>query len=110
MKTLIAAVAAAAVLSIPAVSFAQQASNGPLTRAEVKAQLVQLEKAGYTPGLDRTDYPAGIQAAEARINPQQNFANADTSGYGAQPAAGAESGTPNKVRRIADGAPVFKGR
>ncbi|MEK6349399.1 MAG: DUF4148 domain-containing protein [Burkholderia sp.] len=109
MKTLIAAVAAAAVLSVPVVSFAQQ-SNGPLTRAEVKAQLVQLEKAGYQPGTDRTDYPAGIQAAEARINPQQNYANADTSGYGSQPAAAAESGTPSKVRRIADGAPIYKGR
>ncbi|MDA0570505.1 DUF4148 domain-containing protein [Burkholderia gladioli] len=109
MKSLIATVAAAAVLAVPALSFAQP-TNGPLTRAEVKAELAQLEKAGYNPSAERNDYPNGIQAAESRINPQQNFANADTSGYGAQPAAAAESGTPSKVRRIADGAPVYKGR
>lgn len=109
MKSLIATVAAAAVLAVPAVSFAQQ-SNGPLTRAQVKAELVQLEKAGYSPNADRIDYPNEIQAAEARIHPQQDYAAADTSGYGAQPAAAAESGTPSKVHRIADGAPVYKGR
>lgn len=108
MKSLIATVAAA-VLAVPAISFAQQ-SNGPLTRAQVKAELVQLEKAGYNPSADRIDYPNNIQAAEARVQPQQNFASADTSGYGAQPAAVAESGSPSKVRRIADGAPIYKGR
>lgn len=57
----------AAALAIPAVSsFAQ--SNQPVTRAEVKAQLVQLEKAGYNPASDNTKYPANIEAAQARVN------------------------------------------
>jgi hypothetical protein len=57
----------AAALAIPAVSsFAQ--SNQPVTRAEVKAQLVQIEKAGYDPAGDQTQYPANIQAAQARVN------------------------------------------
>ncbi|SAL09284.1 purine nucleoside phosphorylase [Caballeronia udeis] len=63
----------AAVLAVPAVSsFAQ--SNAPVTRAEVKAQLVQLEKAGYQPGRDDPTYPADIQAAEARVAAQNGAA------------------------------------
>ncbi|AOJ28144.1 DUF4148 domain-containing protein [Burkholderia seminalis] len=113
MKSLIATFAAAAVLAVPAVSFAQ---NAPVTRAQVKADLVAVQQAGYKLGSDRTNYPEGIQAAEARLNPQQNVAAADTTGYGAQPAAAQESGAPAaaktgwQVKRIADGAPVYKGR
>ena len=55
MKTLISAVVVAAALVAPVASFAQ--SNQPLTRAEVRAQLVQLEKAGYNPIGDHVDYP-----------------------------------------------------
>lgn len=67
----------AAALAIPAVSsFAQ--SSQPVTRAEVKAQLVQLEKAGYNPASDQTQYPANIQAAQARVNAQ----NVADSGFG----------------------------
>jgi hypothetical protein len=63
----------AAALAIPAVSsFAQ--SNQPVTRAEVKAQLVQLEKAGYNPAGDQTQYPANIQAAQARVNAEDGAA------------------------------------
>lgn len=68
MKSLIQAAAVAALLALPVASFAQ--SNAPVTRAEVNAQLVQLEKAGYSPAADHTQYPAGIQAAEARIDQQ----------------------------------------
>jgi hypothetical protein len=49
MNSIIKAVAIAVALSAPVVSFAQ--SNQPLTRAEVRSQLVQLEKAGcHVPG------------------------------------------------------------
>jgi Domain of unknown function (DUF4148) len=65
-KALIPAVVIASALAAPTFAFAQQ-SNGPVTRAEVKAQLVQLEKAGYNPGGDEIDYPNDIQAAEARV-------------------------------------------
>ncbi|MBN3786952.1 DUF4148 domain-containing protein [Burkholderia sp. Ac-20353] len=116
MKSLIATFAAAAVLAVPAVSFAQQ--SGPVTRDQVKAELVQLQQAGYKLGSDRTTYPEGLLAAEARVHPQQNVAAADTSGVGAQPAAQQESGAPaaatnawpNGIKRVADGAPVYKGR
>ncbi|CAD6554754.1 DUF4148 domain-containing protein [Paraburkholderia sabiae] len=94
MKSLLKAVALAAVLAVPAVSFAQ--SNQPVTRAEVRAQLVQLEKAGYNPAtaVDST-YPADIQAAEARVSAQNGAVAqapvADT-GYGASTNGSSQSG------------------
>jgi len=60
---------AAGTLAAPALSFAQ--SNAPLTRAEVRADLVRVEQAGYNPSVaDDATYPADIQAAEARIAAQ----------------------------------------
>lgn len=62
---------AVAALWAPALSFAQ--SNAPLTRAEVRADLVHVEQAGYTPGAGNdNNYPADIQAAEARIAAQND--------------------------------------
>ncbi|WP_206956746.1 DUF4148 domain-containing protein [Trinickia acidisoli] len=67
-----------AVALIPALAFAQ--SNGPLTREQVRAELVQLEKAGYNPLSDCSgDCPGSLRRAEAVIAQQQNNAY---SGYG----------------------------
>ncbi|KQR77247.1 hypothetical protein ASG35_12135 [Burkholderia sp. Leaf177] len=61
----------AAALAIPAVSSFAQSSQAPVTRAQVKSELVQLENAGYNPGTgDHTTYPAQIQAAEAKVSAQ----------------------------------------
>jgi len=60
----------AAVVAIPAVSFAQ--SNEPLTRADVRAQLIQLEQAGYNPASDQTQYPRNIEAAQARVDAEND--------------------------------------
>jgi hypothetical protein len=76
MKSLIQAVVVAAALAAPVLSFAQ--SNAPVTRAQVRTDLVQLEKAGYRPGDDDIHYPAAVQAAEARVAAQ----NGAASGYG----------------------------
>jgi hypothetical protein len=66
MKSLIKAVAVAAVLAAPAVSFAQ--SSQPATRAQVHAELIQLEKVGYLPSNSSDpQYPANIQAAQAKV-------------------------------------------
>ncbi|QGZ65298.1 DUF4148 domain-containing protein [Paraburkholderia acidisoli] len=62
--------ALAALVAAPLVSFAQ--SNQPVTRAQVRAELVQLQQAGYNPASDETQYPANIQAALSRIEAQQN--------------------------------------
>jgi hypothetical protein len=98
MKSFIKAIAIAAVLAAPVASFAQ-ASNQPLTRAEVRSQLIQLEQAGYNPGATNdTNYPSDIQAAEARVqaqNPavaQTQEPVADTSGYGGARNGASQSG------------------
>lgn len=66
VKILVPAISIVVALATPAVAFAQ--SNSPLTRAEVRNELVQLEKAGYRPGKgDQTTYPEQIQQAEARV-------------------------------------------
>jgi FlaG/FlaF family flagellin (archaellin) len=88
MKSLIKAVAIAAILAAPIASFAQ--SNEPVTRAQVREQLIQLEKAGYNPATANDyDYPANIQAAEARVAAQNGSAQA--TGYG--PTGGAVTQT-----------------
>jgi len=66
MSTLLRAFAVAAMLSVPAISFAQ--SNTTVTRSQVKAELVQWEAAGYNPGrVDNANYPADVQAAESKL-------------------------------------------
>ncbi|SIO42279.1 DUF4148 domain-containing protein [Paraburkholderia phenazinium] len=65
MKSLMQAIVVAGVFAIPVASFAQ--SNGPLTRAQVRAESVELEQTGWRPGQGRTTYPAEIQAAEAKV-------------------------------------------
>ena len=89
MKSLIQAVAVAVALAAPVMSFAQ--SNAPVTRAQVRAELVQLEKAGYHVGDgDQTTYPAQIQAAEAKVAAQ----NGAASGYGGVVGGSSEAGRP----------------
>ncbi|MEX3934084.1 DUF4148 domain-containing protein [Paraburkholderia phymatum] len=66
MKSLIQAVVVAAAFAAPVAVFAQ--SNQPVTRAQVRAELIQLEKAGYNPSRgEDPNYPADIQAAEAKV-------------------------------------------
>ncbi|AYQ40477.1 membrane protein [Burkholderia aenigmatica] len=107
MKSLIKAVALAALVAAPVVSFAQ--SQQPLTRAQVRAELVQLEKAGYNPN-DWMNYPENIQAAQAKIAAAQNTgAQADATGYGANPAAVSQSGQRVVVPAATDRSSVFFG-
>ena len=92
IKSLVSAVALASALAVPAVSFAQQ-SNGPVTRAQVRAELVQLERAGWSPSMDMGNnphYPDGIQAAEAKVAAQ----NSAASGYGGVVSGSSEAGRP----------------
>ena len=83
MKSLIQAVAAAAALAAlvaPAASFAQ--SHSTITRAQVRAELVQLQQVGYRVGDgDNAHYPEAIQAAQAKVA-ALNGANGANSGYG----------------------------
>ncbi|MFM0345140.1 DUF4148 domain-containing protein [Paraburkholderia sp. RL17-347-BIC-D] len=87
MKVIQSLIVAAAV-ALPALSFAQ--SNQPLTRAEVRAELAQLEKADYNPASDETQYPRNIQAAEARVSAQNGLS---ASSYGPATAGTSASGS-----------------
>ncbi|RXV67191.1 DUF4148 domain-containing protein [Burkholderia stabilis] len=107
MKSLIKAVALAALVAAPVVSFAQS-NQQPLTRAQVRAELVQLEKAGYNPN-DWMNYPENIQAAQAKIAAAQTGAQADATGYGANAAATSQSGQPVVVPAATDRSSVFFG-
>ncbi|WP_269506700.1 DUF4148 domain-containing protein [Burkholderia sp. IMCC1007] len=95
MKSLVQAVVVAAALVAPVVSFAQ--SGSALTRAQVRAELVQLQQAGYnTARGEDPHYPEAIQAATARVAEQQRLAQAqgaDASGYGAQAHGASASGS-----------------
>ncbi|WP_347469600.1 DUF4148 domain-containing protein [Burkholderia stagnalis] len=108
MKSLINAVALAVIVAAPVASFAQS-NQQPLTRAQVRAELVQLEKAGYNPN-DWINYPENIQAAQAKITAAQNTgAQADTTGYGVNAAAASQAGQRVVVPAAGDASDVYKG-
>ncbi|GAB7548298.1 DUF4148 domain-containing protein [Cupriavidus sp. CuC1] len=67
MKAIVRTVLLSCALAAPALSFAQS-EQAPLTRAEVRADLIRLEQAGYQPSRgDDATYPKDIQAAEAKV-------------------------------------------
>ncbi|WP_063834446.1 DUF4148 domain-containing protein [Paraburkholderia ferrariae] len=87
---------------VPAMSFAQTAGNGPLTRAQVVQEIVDLESVGYNPAhVNDSTYPEETQAAmqrlaakranEARLAQERQVAD---SGYGNPPELNGESGAP----------------
>jgi hypothetical protein len=104
MKSLIEAVVIAALITAPLAAFAQTNPNQPVTRAQVRAELVQLEKAGYDPALTNADdYPANLQAAEARVAAQ----NAQASGYGSATNGSSQAGSHNESTSSSYSVPVI---
>ena len=85
MKSIIKAFAIAALVTAPLATFAQ--SSQPVTRAQVREELAQLEKAGYNPN-DWMNYPANIQHAEAIVAQQ----NSNNTAYGADTGSTSQSG------------------
>ena len=83
----------AALIAAPAVSFAQ--SNQPLTRAQVRAELVQLQQAGYNPGSDNTQYPSNIEATLSRIQAEKGAS------YGGAAAGQSNSGARRDISQTA---------
>lgn len=70
MKSTLLTTVIALAMTAPAVAFAQNQA-APVTRAEVRADLVALEHAGYQPSRVSPDYPSDLQAAEAKVAAQQ---------------------------------------
>jgi hypothetical protein len=79
MKSFTRIVLVAALVAAPVASFAQ--SSESTSRAQVRAELAQLEKAGYDPH-DWIHYPENLQAAEAKVAAQNAAAQAPVSGFG----------------------------
>jgi hypothetical protein len=108
MKTIATLLVTAAALTAPVLSFAQSTDHG-LTRAQVRAELVQLEQAGYNPQTAAdASYPQEIQLAEAKVAAQNAAANTASTANAAQtddavggmPAYGSsDSGKPMKHSR-----------
>ncbi|CAB3752153.1 DUF4148 domain-containing protein [Paraburkholderia humisilvae] len=72
-----------------------QSSNAPVTRAEVQADLVRVEQAGYDPHKVGPNYPADIEAAENRLHPQDANISSD---YG--PGVGGTAASGNRAMPI----------
>ncbi|WP_028233016.1 DUF4148 domain-containing protein [Paraburkholderia mimosarum] len=91
MKTTIIGIASIGMLLAPLLSVAQTSTH--LTRAEVRAELVQLERAGYNPAKAKDEnYPDDIQAAEARVAAEKAAGGLSTSGMGSGTGSASQSG------------------
>lgn len=87
MKSVIQSLTLAAALAVPVAVLAQ--TSQPVTRAQVRAELVQMEHAGYSPSrLDNANYPDAVQAAEAKVAAKNN-----ATGVGGTTAGSSESGS-----------------
>ena len=72
-------------------AFAQ--SNAPLTRAQVREELMRLEAAGYDPSKgDDGEYPADLQAALARVAAQEQARTAAAGASALAPGMPAQAG------------------
>ncbi len=90
MKTLYV-ILAVGTLASPVVGFSQ--STAPLTRDEVRADLVRVEQAGYSVGDgDAATYPAQIQAAEAKVSREES-----NNGIGGTPGGTSAAGSHLKL-------------
>jgi type II secretory pathway pseudopilin PulG len=71
MKTKL--IAGLSMLLIASAATITSASAQEVTRAQVQAELAQLEQAGYSPSSgEDPNYPATVQAAEAKVSAQQD--------------------------------------
>jgi hypothetical protein len=91
VKAVIYAVVATSAFAVSVAAFAQTDSQAPLSRAQVRAELQQLEQAGYNPSTgEDINYPYDIQSAEARL-----AASNGATAYGGVKSKSSASGSPN---------------
>lgn len=82
----------AAAIAFPVAAHAQEFGS-TVTRAQVRAELVQLENVGYRPGrANDPHYPADIQAAGAKVASQTGAGSRISSGMGGVHSGSSESG------------------
>jgi hypothetical protein len=104
IKSILKVLPVVGALVIPVIPFAQTAA--PVTRAEVRAQLVELESVGYRPASRDLYYPAAIQAAEARVAQVNSAGDSSTAGVGGTTEPTSQSGS---GRSSIGAVPVFRG-
>jgi hypothetical protein len=98
MNTRYLALAVVAAIAFPVAGYAQESSS-TVTRAQVRAELIQLESVGYRPGRANDPlYPADIQAAEAAVASQKGAGSNVDSGMG-----GVRSGSSASGNRVTAG-------
>jgi hypothetical protein len=101
MNTRHLVLAVAFAISLPVAAQAQE-SGSTVSRAQVRAELVQLESVGYRPGrANDPHYPADIQAAEAVIASQKDAASNTESSVGGLRSTSFESGS-RDVAQVSD--------
>ncbi|WP_366146128.1 DUF4148 domain-containing protein [Paraburkholderia sp.] len=88
MKALIQAIALSCAMALPMLVSAQVSSVSP-THAEVRADLVRLEQVGYRASAAEANYPADIQAAEAKVATHQTITS---NAYGGVMSGSSQSG------------------
>ncbi|NML32851.1 DUF4148 domain-containing protein [Paraburkholderia antibiotica] len=92
MKSLLSAVVVASALIVPAVSFAQQA-NAPVSRAQVRAELVAAQKAGLVYQND-TEYPKAVPQGAMVVAAAQGSQD-----VGGVKASASDAGAPQSVQQ-----------
>lgn len=103
MKTMLSfvlAIGTVGTLAAPTLSFAQS-DPAPVTRAQVRAELIQLEQAGYniSAGED-AHYPADVQAAEAKVAAGSDARQAASAVGGVASGGTSESGARMQATRV----------
>jgi hypothetical protein len=73
-----------------------QSTASHVTRAQVRAELVQLESVGYNPAARDENYPQALQAAEEKVTVR--YGDSATFG-GAQSITHAEGAAPSEAAR-----------
>ena len=88
-KTFIPVIALVSMLALPTIASAN--SNGPLTREQVRAELVQLQQAGYDRTHGDAHYPTHLQDSLKSMAAQQAL-----SGHGGVRSGSAAAGAPTQ--------------
>jgi len=100
MKTILSFMLAFSAFAAPALSFAQS-DPAPVTRAQVRAELIQLEQAGYNVSAgEDAYYPAAIQAAEAKVAAGSDARQAASAVGGVASGGSSESGARMQATRF----------
>ena len=108
MKLIHCVVILSSMIALPTVTFAQS-NTSPVSRAQVRAELLQLEQAGYsTSAGDNATYPAALQAAEATVAHREADKASDAVG-GTALAGTSESGSMRKQAPKQDADPSCVG-